>query len=279
MSGYNIRLSSMLTFDEEKEADIIQVIEKLNSMHKTGNFLSNLIRVSLDCPEILDQSNGKFTKGSTLVDLEQYGLTYNRRALADKHTREVSEMKKKVDEMYDMTLKLYTLALMNKHLGLEKKTENTMIANFMVEKQLGDLKKLLGANLVDNTFASNKVKDTQKLAEESLEFILNTYSDIINEVKSSITPQRDTEETIKLITEVINKQAGLTITSEPLEITDKIEEVNIVGMQKSEQVAPKQEQVIQKSEKTQPVVEEDLQDEVIDFGTEGLSDLGNFFGI
>lgn len=271
MSGYNIRLSSMLTFDEEKEADIIQVIEKLNSMHKTGNFLSNLIRVSLDCPEILDQSNGKFTKGSTLVDLEQYGLTYNRRALADKHAKEVYEMKKKVDEMYEMTLKLYTLALINKHLGLEQKTENTMAANFLIEKQLGDLKKLLGVNLTDNTFASNKVKETQKLAEDSLEFILDTYSDIMNEVKNQVVPQRNTEDILKLIAEAIPKQENITVAEQP-KIVNEEKTTIAVEQQKTEQETQKPKEVT-------PIIEEDSQDEVIDFGTEGLSDLGNFFGI
>lgn len=258
MSGYNIRLSSMLTFDEEKEADIIQVIEKLNSMHKTGNFLSNLIRVSLDCPEILDQSNGKFTKGSTLVDLEQYGLTYNRRALADKNSKEIADMKKKVDSVYDMTLKMYTLVLMNKYMGIEQKTENSMIANFIVQKQLEELKKSLGVSLSDNIFASNKVKDTKQLAENSLEFILNTYDDIISEVKSKISKDNS-----DLINSLISALGNININNNTEVRVLDTEEKNTVVTSTSTSA----------NNTSTPIGEE-----IIDFGTENLGALGNFFG-
>lgn len=268
MSSYNIRLGSMLTFDEEQEADIIQVIEKLNSIHKTGQFLSNLIRVALDCPEILDQSNGKFVKGSTLVDLEQYGLTYNRRALADKNARDISEMKKKVDSIYDMILKMYTLTLMGKHLGLEEKTENSMMAHFMVEKQLNDLKNSLGITLSDNLFKSNKVQDTKKLAEESLEYIIDAYSGVVNELKSNFSKNKDNS------TDIAEALMNMLNNSNSTKNENNTASQNVVYAQAP--VIVKQESVIENTSKVEEPIE---QEEVLDFGLEDLGDLGNFFGV
>ena len=60
MGAYNIRLGSMFSLDEEQEKDIIGAIEALNASHQTGKFLSNLLRIALDNPEILDVKDGKY---------------------------------------------------------------------------------------------------------------------------------------------------------------------------------------------------------------------------
>ena len=155
MGVYTTRLGCQLSFSEEQESDIIAVIQQLNSTHKTGQFLSNLIRIALECPEVIDKGNGRFEQGALLRHMDACGISYDRRQFMQSVTKEIADMKKKVDSIYDIAMKTYTLALMGKHLGLEEKSNNSLMSTFILERQLKDLQTSLGVNIGDAVYASN----------------------------------------------------------------------------------------------------------------------------
>ena len=262
MGNYNIRLGCQLSFDEQQEADIIKAIEKLNATHKAGQFMSNIVRLAFDCPDIMDKSSGAYEKGAVIKALDEAGIFYSRKNFFDSLTKEVNLMKQKVDKMYEMVLKTYILGQMGKKLGLEEKADNLLMAQFVVEKQLKEIQDLLGITLGSSVLASNKKQEVEKIADNALEYIIESYSGIMNELKN-------TQPVI-----VQNVVGG---------------EQNIQGIasgQNIESIAETTEQTDNKTEQKETEVEavnnngesSADEDETIDFGNADFSALSNFFG-
>lgn len=189
MGTQSIRFGSTLTFDSDTEKDIIKVMEHLNATHATGKFISNLIRVALDNPEILDRTSHHIEKGAVLKKIEELNLSCNRYKFFNDINKEIEAMKKKVDKVYELSLKNYTLAQMGKHLGLEDKANNTLLAGFVLEKQLKELQDTLGITLGMSAFESGKLVETHKKADDILEYIIETYDSLVNELKSKFEVQ------------------------------------------------------------------------------------------
>ena len=256
MGTYNIRLGSQLSFDEQQEADIIKAIETMNASHKSGQFISNLIRIAFDCPEIMDNNNGKYEKGAILKAMENSGLSYNRQAFMYQITKEVDAMKKKVDEMYSIILKTYMLGQMGKHLGLEEKADNELMAQFVIEKQLKELQDALGISLTSSVFASNRKQDIEKIADDALEYIIESYSGIVNELKTIV----NNAQTVQVQT----VQQPVTQFQQVNESANNVVDTPVMDVE-------------------QPNVEDSSadnpdEDEIIDFGNADFGALGSFFG-
>lgn len=256
MGTYNIRLGSQLSFDEQQEADIIKAIETMNASHKSGQFISNLIRIAFDCPEIMDNNSGKYEKGAILKAMENSGLSYNRQAFMYQITKEVDAMKKKVDEMYSIILKTYILGQMGKHLGLEEKADNELMAQFVIEKQLKELQDALGISLTSSVFASNRKQDIEKIADDALEYIIESYSGIVNELKTIV----NNAQTVQVQT----VQQPVTQFQQVNESANNVVDTPVMNVE-------------------QPNVEDSSadnsdEDEIIDFGNADFGALGSFFG-
>lgn len=256
MGTYNIRLGSQLSFDEQQEADIIKAIETMNASHKSGQFISNLIRIAFDCPEIMDNNNGKYKKGAILKAMENSGLSYNRQAFMYQITKEVDAMKKKVDEMYSIILKTYMLGQMGKHLGLEEKADNELMAQFVIEKQLKELQDALGISLTSSVFASNRKQDIEKIADDALEYIIESYSGIVNELKTIVsnaqTVQVQTAQQIDTQFQQVNESANNVVDTPVM----NVEQPNVEDSS----------------------ADNSDEDEIIDFGNADFGALGSFFG-
>ena len=262
MGNYNIRLGCQLSFDEQQEADIIKAIEKLNATHKAGQFMSNIVRLAFDCPDIMDKSSGAYEKGAVIKALDEAGIFYSRKNFFDSLTKEVNLMKQKVDKMYEMVLKTYILGQMGKKLGLEEKADNLLMAQFVVEKQLKEIQDLLGITLGSSVLASNKKQEVEKIADNALEYIIESYSGIMNELKNTqpviVQNVVGGEQNVQSIASGQNIQS----IAETTEQTDN----------KTEQKETEVEAVNNNGESSAD------EDETIDFGNADFSALSNFFG-
>lgn len=258
MGSYNIRLGCSLSFDEQQEADIIKYIEALNNSHKTGQFISNILRLAFDSPEVMSKNNSQYEKGDVIKAMEVAGLSYRRDQQMQRMSTEVAVMKQKVDDMYNMILNTYMLAQMGKHLGLEEKADNELMAQFIIEKQLKELQDTLGITLSSSVFASNKKQDVEKIANDALEYIIESYSGVVNEIKA-----------------IVDKSQSVMVKS------DMIEQPTVVNQSVTEiqqPVVEAQPQVVA-SETTVANTEDASEDEFIDFGEADLGALSNFFGL
>lgn len=219
MGLQSIRLGSTLTFDDEKEKDIIDAINKMNSCHKTGLFMSNLIRAAVDCPELLKRSSNGAISAEVL---EQVGVSEKRKEFFGEISRKLDEVKVKADKIYDLAFKMYVSALMGKQLGLEERSKNTLATEFMLEQNISELKKVVGGPI--STFESNKLKSVDNRAKECLAYIIETYSGIVEELKNSLVVQRVE----------VTSQTEPVVKAENIENIEKVEHVENVTEQTDE---------------------------------------------
>ena len=252
MSRRTIRLGSTLSFDEEKEKDIIDAIETLSRSHKLGELVSHIIRVAFDNPEDL-ASREKLNKA--FEEVSRLGMSRNRFEFFQQVSRTIEEMKAKVDTMYDMNLKLLTLAQFGKRLGIEERTDSMLAAQFVLQKQIDVIANTLGITHPNHTYYSNKIQETHEKADDILVYILESYDNIINELKESLVGGVNT----------------VTDVSEESNKTDREMEDRSVGIQEDEE-----DNQTEVSGTTSEEPEE--KEEYIDFGDADLGALASFFG-
>lgn len=99
MSKTDIRLGSTLSFDTDREADIIEFVEELTSQHKLGKFISYLLRLACETPEVL-QYREKVTP--IIKEMDRLGISPRRDSLLKKYNNDIIELKQKIDDLYDM---------------------------------------------------------------------------------------------------------------------------------------------------------------------------------
>lgn len=288
MGTYNVRLGCQLAFDEEQESDIVDAVKELNSTHKMGQFVSNILRLAFANPEVIEVKNGKVCKGAILKAMDAVGLTYDRHKYMTQVNKELKQMKERIDSIYEMSLKTYNLALMNKYLGIEEKSDNNLRATFILEKQLKEMYNKLGVSTLGQVFVSNKLDRTHDIANDAMEYILESYDGIIQELKKSMesaTTMRNMGQAAGVESMGSMEQAtgtgnvgnmgqaagtGNTTSTVNTVIQEKEQTVlnNSPKVQVIPALIPNMEQPIQPNE----------DDEVIDFGNADLALLQNFFG-
>lgn len=274
MSTRSIRFGSQLTFDEDKEKDIIDTIDSLNSSHKMGQFMSNLIRLAFDNPEILRVGANGLEKQAMLQQVESSGMSVNRQRFMSGVASEISDMKKKVDEVYNMVFKLYTLALMNKHLEIEKKSDNSLRATFVLERQLRQLQSSLGVNISDAVYESDKINDVHARAEDCLEYIIEAYDGILDEMKQAIAVGKQPQVIVQQA--VGNMGVDSTESMKPVENAGNAGNAGNTGNTGNTGVV--ETQAVEKKASTVVQIETPPEEEIIDFGdADDISDAMNFF--
>lgn len=284
MSNKTIKLVANLTFDENRESDIISMIEYLNSHHKTGQFLSGLIRLAMDCPEIImKNTNGEIELGASMAKVTVDGISTLRRDFMNSLSAKVDKLWEQVADIRKMALQVYTLAQMNKFVGLEGKSENTLRASFVLERQLSDLQKSLGTLINDKQFIDVKLKNSKEFADETLEYIITTYDGIVNEIRNQFST----------VNSMVNQTIGMAST-EPkhIDVHTKIDGAQSV-IKEDTKPEPVVEQAVDVPEVSNLVEETNVvtstvnttdnstaDDDIIDFGSDpdDLEALANFFG-
>ena len=239
------KLGATLCYDKEREQDIVDQLDSLKSRHKLGDFISNLIRIAFENPEEMRKLG---------LRIENYGLSDNRREFFKSVEDKVNEMSKKVDMVYDMAVKTYSLAMFNKKIGLEQKSTNLLQTQFVLQKQISELCATLGVSNLGHTFESNKIYNVAKNVDETLEFIINYYDGIVNEIKQNIVIAETPITTVESNTPVVNSEKDEIKTEKPID-SGSVEE----------------------SDKPIPIVDTTEDDEVVDFGTGADLDLLSSF--
>lgn len=195
MSKTDIRLGSLISFDSEREADIIEFVQDLTSQHKLGRFIGYLLRLACETPETL-QYREKLNP--ILKEMSDLGITPRRDAMFKQFSKEILDLKNKINDIYVISEKLYTLALARKALGLEDRAKELLAAQFVVRRQTALLESKLGTSSLLYTYESDSMRDVQKKADEILEVILETYGDLLNDIKVAGACKNDVEESNKV---------------------------------------------------------------------------------
>ena len=246
------KLGATICYDKEREQDIINQLDKLKSQHKLGDLITNLIRIAFEHPKELRELG---------LRVENYGLSDNRREFFNGIEKKILEMSKKVNGIYDMAVKMYSLALFNKKIGLEQKSINLLQAQFILQKQINELCTILGVSNLGHTFESNKLYNVAKNVDEILEFIINYYDGIVDEIKQNM---------------VIKNEVASTTVSNQMIVKDEIK--NDAYVNTNSDTENVQSNNVNNDTVTNIPADEPV-DEIVDFGMGvDLSILDNFLG-
>ena len=210
---YKVKLGATLSFNLGLERDMVEQIESLKAKHKLGEFISNSLRIVFENPELLEKYN---------LSLEKYGLTDNRKKLNDAINIELGRLGNKIEKTYQMAYEVYSLAKFNKQLNIHDTARNILASQFILNKQIEDLKSLLGVTCIDQPVNLHKV---DKSIDDILEYILLCHSDIVDELKSNLTGNSDYIDKLKELSSLADKhisQVNNNDTSEKERIYNEI---------------------------------------------------------
>lgn len=210
---YKVKLGATLSFNLGLERDMVEQIESLKAKHKLGEFISNSLRIVFENPELLEKYN---------LSLEKYGLTDNRKKLNDAINIELGRLGNKIEKTYQMAYEVYSLAKFNKQLNIHDTARNILASQFILNKQIEDLKSLLGVTCIDQPVNLHKV---DKSIDDILEYILLCHSDIVDELKSNLTGSSDYIDKLKELSNLADKhisQVNSNDTSEKERIYNEI---------------------------------------------------------
>ena len=210
---YKVKLGATLSFNLGLERDMVEQIESLKAKHKLGEFISNSLRIVFENPELLEKYN---------LSLEKYGLTDNRKKLNDAINIELGRLGNKIEKTYQMAYEVYSLAKFNKQLNIHDTARNILASQFILNKQIEDLKSLLGVTCLEQPVNLHKV---DKSIDDILEYILLCHSDIVDELKSNLTGNSDYIDKLKELSNLADKhisQVNNDVTSEKERIYSEI---------------------------------------------------------
>ncbi len=191
-----------ISFDTDKEYDIISWLNKLGETRKIGEVLTNLIRVC-------------FTDNSKLLkNINTTSLLAERNSFFNELRGKIAEQDSKIDGIYSMCEDMYCLARMNKVLNLEDKTDELMISQFTLQHLESKLKYSLGENGL-HVYMSDKIPNEKEKADKICEYIASAYETMLMEVKTSLTRE------VPVYVEKIEKE-----TDKPVSQDEQVEEID-----------------------------------------------------
>lgn len=183
MSKTEIRINSLLTFDTEKEADVIEFIQDLTSQHKLGRMIAYLLRLACETPEVLENREKLIP---ILQQMQDLNVTPKRNKMYQEYAKLLLEMKQKINDIYNMTEKLYTLALANKALGLEDRSKELLAAQFVLKHQTDVIERKIGADALNFMYDSATMQNALDRANEVMQTLIETHGEVFNELKNAM---------------------------------------------------------------------------------------------
>lgn len=254
-----VRFNLDIYLDDEKDKDIIGLIEDLKSKHKLSPFVSTMLKLVADG----ELNNDTYKSIKNDIDSTEHNL---KRTLFFNELRdEVSDIKDKTDKIYEMALHTYISNMIGKNLNLENGSKNILIAEFMMEQSIKRLQNICGFNIEKSTFLANKrLENIDELVDTIMEAIVTRYSGLIDELK---------------IHEVVTTgQIVSNSTNSTIDNTNSVIDNNkTIHVANNDNVKP-QASVSVEDTQTETDDTKEKDEEVIDFGDADLDALANFFG-
>lgn len=222
---YKVKLGATLTFDFEIEKDIVAQVEKLKSQHKLGEFISNALRVVFEHPELLEKE---------AKSLEDFKLTDNRKLFHEYVEDKIEKTAVKINETYKLAYELHSLAKFNKKFDMYETSKNILASQFILAKQVEDLKKILGVTTLEQTVNLHKVNTN---IDDVLEYIIMCHGEIVEEIRGNATGRNAYLEKLEELNSLLDKhkeeEAVITENQSNTGKTSDIEASNKKEMEES----------------------------------------------
>lgn len=220
---YKVKLGATLTFDFEIEKDIVAQVEKLKSQHKLGEFISNALRVVFEHPELLEKE---------AKSLEDFKLTDNRKLFHEYVEDKIEKTAVKINETYKLAYELHSLAKFNKKFDMYETSKNILASQFILAKQVEDLKKILGVTTLEQTVNLHKVNTN---IDDVLEYIIMCHGEIVEEIRGNATGRNAYLEKLEELNSLLDKHKEEAVITENQSNTGKTSDIEASNKKEMEE--------------------------------------------
>lgn len=222
-----IKVSTYIDIDDVTEKDLAETLQKMIDSRQLSAFSTNAIKLVLENQELLNRCK---------VGEKQVFST--REKFFSDLTNKVRELEKTQLLLEEEVQKLVEFIKLRKMIGIEEKVDNAACTQFLIKRQMKLLNKQLGRIgtdlVIDRRAVDKDILEMNKKADELIEFVVEHYDGIINELKQmmiiNMPIQERVIETVREVKEVKGSREENGVSIEPLpEIkTEKKESKNAV---------------------------------------------------
>lgn len=221
-----IKVSTYVDIDDIKEKDLEKTLQDMIDSRQLSTFSTNAIKLVLENPELLNRCR-----------VGEKQMLSSREVFFNELSTKVKELENTQLYLEGELQKIVEFIRLRKMIGVEEKLDNVACSQFLVKRQIKALNKQLGrisSDLVtDRRSVEPDIIEMTKKADELVEFTINHYDGIINELKSMMTINVPIQERVIVETKVdsntessVETAADVRLNTEVTKETDKNEPVD-----------------------------------------------------
>lgn len=213
-----IKVSTYIELDDVTEKDIEQTLQEMINSRQLSAFSTNAIKLVLENQDLLDKCK---------VGDKQ--IISTREKFFNDLTTKVKELEKTQLLLEEEVQRLVEFIKLRKMIGMEEKIDNVMCSQFLIKRQMKMLNRQLGRIgtdlVIDRRTVEKDILEMTKQAEDLLEFTIEHYDGVINELKQMTVINMPVQERIiETVREVPN-----SVKSENIEIVENVGKAEEVG--------------------------------------------------
>lgn len=190
MAEVKVKLGCVLTFDTNKEQDVVDTVEELRAKHKLGKFINALLRVASDNPEVMSKVWNEFN-----------GEISSRDEFFKSLSSQVSECKDNIEVLNDEITSIIAAYKYGASSGLLNNAYNVALASIANDRHLKQVnRRLKGSFAVDTD--KRLLANVEKVSDLAVEKVVTALQNVevealLSSVKQvnmvSMVPQDNTK--------------------------------------------------------------------------------------
>lgn len=176
------RMKVNLEFNNTTDRGFISKCTTLADNRMLSKYVTRAFKYVLSHPELYKELFGS--------NVEAVDTTYKKYKEIDSR---LTNIEKALRELEEYIFELKSFIVLRKMLAIEQKVDNALSAELLIKRQIKEINKILsrvGTDLIiDSKYIQDDVFKQNEKAEKLVEFTINYYDGIVNELRNMVTIQ------------------------------------------------------------------------------------------
>lgn len=213
------RMKVNLEFNNTTDRGFISKCTTLADNRMLSKYVTRAFKYVLSHPELYKELFGS--------NVEAVDTTYKKYKEIDSR---LENIEKALRELEEYIFELKSFIVLRKMLAIEQKVDNALSAELLIKRQIKEINKILsrvGTDLIiDSKYIQDDVFKQNEKAEKLVEFTINYYDGIVNELRNMVTipVQAVPVESVRSNNTDENKEKTAEQVKVPVEIKDESKE-------------------------------------------------------
>ena len=174
------RMKVNLEFNNTTDRGFISKCTTLADNRMLSKYVTRAFKYVLSHPELYKELFGS--------NVEAVDTTYKKYKEIDSR---LANIEKALRELEEYIFELKSFIVLRKMLAIEQKVDNALSAELLIKRQIKEINKILsrvGTDLIiDSKYIQDDVFKQNEKAEKLVEFTINYYDGIVNELRNMVT--------------------------------------------------------------------------------------------